>query len=705
MLQLRPALRIALIYAVFGGLWILFSDRLLALFVANAHLLTRLQTFKGWFYVLVTAGLVYYLVSQHLRRETQLEGSRRLSESRLQAVLDNAPAAIFIKDTRGHYLLANRLLREIIGSSEGSILSKTDQDLFPDEQARQYRAHDIEVLNSEKPMEFEEIMISPGGLRRYLATKFPLFDEERRVYALCGILTDITARHGAETQLKKSEERYRTLAANFPNGMILLFDHDLRYLLVDGTGLQELRMTKQEMEGRTLADLFPPAVREAVEPQYRAALAGEKRVAEVAFGDFLYEVHTLPVYDERGDVVAGMAMTQNISQKKQSEKERLLLENQLFQSQKMEAIGRLAGGVAHDFNNQLTGILGYTEMILQSLRPGDPLRSDIEEIHRAAERAAGLTRQLLTFSRKQIISLQVADLNEIANEAQRMLRRLIGEDIELVFVPAPDLAHVKVDRHQIEQMLVNLAVNARDAMPGGGKLMIETANVELDEKYCRQHPDAVPGRYAMLAVSDTGQGMDENTKARLFEPFFTTKEKGRGTGLGLSTTYGMVRQHQGTIGVYSEKGVGTSFKIYLPSCDEPLAPAPPAPARGEVTGKETILLVEDEQTVRDLAEKILARYGYRILVADGGGSALLQAQRNNEPIDLLLTDVVMPNINGKELYRQLRERRPNLKVLYMSGYTENVIVHSGILEADANFISKPFAIEALVQKVRQVLDH
>jgi len=384
--------------------------------------------------------------------------------------------------------------------------------------------------------------------------------------------------------------------------------------------------------------------------------------------------------------------------------ERQRSEEQLRQSQKMEAIGSLAGGVAHDFNNLLSVILGYSDMLLAAQpQHVESMHDDIVVIKKAAERAADLTRQLLAFSRKQVLEPRVVDLNEIIAQVDRIIRRILGEDIELRTLPAEHLWRVKVDPGQIEQVIVNLIVNARDAMPAGGTLTVETANVELDNTYAAEHTGVTPGPHVMLAVSDNGCGMDKQTQARIFEPFFTTKEIGKGTGLGLSTVFGIVRQSRGNIWLYSEPGKGTTFKIYLPRTADLPAPDPsqiPTPLPG---GGETVLLVEDEAEVRALLRRVLSQHGYHVIETQDPADALNHCEQFPDPIHLLLTDVVMPGISGPQLAQQARSARPELKLLYISGYTDSTIVHHGILDAGVAFLQKPIAPDVLLNKVRDVL--
>jgi signal transduction histidine kinase/CheY-like chemotaxis protein len=403
------------------------------------------------------------------------------------------------------------------------------------------------------------------------------------------------------------------------------------------------------------------------------------------------------VYDERGIPIRTAGVGMDVT-------ERQRLEAQVRQAQKMDAIGQLAGGVAHDFNNLLTAIIGFTELTLSQLEPDHATRPDVQEILHAGRSAATLTRQLLAFSRKQMLQPQILDLNALINRMETLLRRTIGDHVQLVTRFDAHLARVNADPGQIEQVMMNLVINARDAMPGGGFLTIETATVRIDTGYAERQPGSPLGTYVMIAISDTGVGMDEVTRGRLFEPFFTTKEQGKGTGLGLATVYGIIKQSGGFVSVYSEVGRGTTFKVYLPEAEHVQDHSPLAQATASAGGTETILLVEDRQEVRAVARTTLARRGYTVLEADRGDVALALAKRHDAPIHLLLTDVVMPGMSGRELARQLLLQRRSTRVLYMSGYTDQSIVHHGVLEADIAFIQKPFSPDALLLKVRETLD-
>jgi PAS domain S-box-containing protein len=531
------------------------------------------------------------------------------------------------------------------------------------------------------------------------------------------------------TQVRDAEERYRSIFENAIEGLFQSTSAG-RFLTVNPAFA---RMLDYESPQEMITGITDIAHQIYVDPGDRveAALLQQERGILQGFEFEAYRrdgkkiwlsLNRRSVRNQDGEEMYIEGSVENITERKRAEEEkerfaaeietqrqqdvtdRTQLEDQLRQSQKMEAVGRLAGGIAHDFNNLLTAITGYSSLGLQRIDENHPLRGYLEEIKKAGDRAANLTRQLLAFGRKQILQPLPLNLNDIVSEINKLLRRLIGEDIELSAKLGPELRRIKVDPGQIEQVLVNLVVNARDAMPRGGKLTIETANVELSPEYASRRVGVQPGRFVMLAVSDNGMGMDKKTQERIFEPFFTTKEKDKGTGLGLSTVYGIVKQSGGSIFVYSEVDHGTTFKVYLPEHDAPTTTEPTTVEDAIRRGSETVLLVEDEDVVRSLARQILERAGYSVLEASRGDEALSLCAAYQRPIQLLLTDVVMPETSGKEVAERLRILHPEIKVLFMSGYTDEAIVHHGVLDAKVEFIQKPFTPAALARKVRQVID-
>jgi len=512
------------------------------------------------------------------------------------------------------------------------------------------------------------------------------------------------ALRAAQERLRRSESNFRSLVTNAPYGICRC---DARGHLVDVNPALTQSLgyeSAAELVGRNLSTLYAHG-------QEWFVLADYLRNHEPFQGlttEWVRKDGNTRAMRLSGRAISDESKNFSFEIFGEDVTERRILEQQLRQSQKMEAIGRLAGGIAHDFNNLLMVISGYSEFLLERLGPDPALRGPAKEISSAAERATSLTRQLLAFSRKQMLAPKLLDLNAVVTENLKMLTRLIGEDIDLVMIPGSDLGAVKADPGQIEQVIMNLAVNARDAMPQGGKLTIETANVTLDEAYARLHAPAKPGEYAMLAITDTGVGMDSETQSHIFEPFFTTKGP-KGTGLGLSTVYGIVKQSGGYIWVYSEPSKGTSFKIYLPhvTAEEFAAeeqPAAAAAAPATETMHETILVVEDELNLRRLTRQFLENQGYTVLEAADGAAAVQICVAHQGTIHLLLTDVIMPGMNGRELSQRVSEIRPNIRVLYMSGYTENAIGHNGTLEAGIMLLQKPFTLHALKAKVREVLD-
>jgi len=510
--------------------------------------------------------------------------------------------------------------------------------------------------------------------------------------------------------LRETEERFRQVYDEAPVGYHEL-DKEGRIIRVNRRELEMLGYTEKELLGR-------PVWKFVVEEEITRQVIMAKIAGDVSFHETFERTYrrkdgtTLPVLiedriipDEKGRITGIRSMIEDITERRRAEEALRKSEEQLRQWQRVEAIGRLAGGVAHDFNNLLMTIKGCSELLLGELDARDSRREEVEEIRKAAERATALTRQLLAFGRRQVLQPQVLDLNEVVANMGRMLQRLIGEDIHLLTVLDAELWPVKVDPGQFEQVIMNLAVNARDAMPGGGKLTIETANVVLDEKYARRHVSVKPGPCVMLAVTDNGCGMDKETQSHLFEPFFTTKAKEEGTGLGLSTVYGIVKQSGGNIWAYSESGLGTTFKIYLPRVEEAVKTyKPKVVPTVSPGGSETILLVEDEEAVRAIVSKILQNKGYTVLEAHHGHEALQICKDHQGPIHLMVTDVVMPHMSGRELAERLTSLRPELRVLYMSGYPDKAIAHHGVLEAGTSFLQKPFTLSALECTVRDLLD-
>jgi len=562
--------------------------------------------------------------------------------------------------------------------------------------------YDIRKPESEGA-EFEE--------RYWSAVNSPVSGPDKEVRYIIHCVQDVTEfvrlkQQGIEqrklTDDLKAEERFHKAFNASPEPITIANLTDGRYLDVNESFLRTTGYRREEVIGRTSLELkFWERHEDRARLVAMLEEQGSVRDLEITFrtksGEQRTALDSAEIIEVAGQKCI-IAFFKDITERK-------FLEQQLRQAQKMEAVGRLSGGIAHDFNNLLGVIIGYSELLGERVVEHASLRKNVEEIKKAGHRAADLTRQLLAFSRQQVLDPKVLDLNAIVAGLEKMLRPLIGEDIELSTALDPALGHVKADQGQIEQVIMNLVINGRDAMPEGGKLMIETASVKLDKAYACRHPPVVPGSYALLAVTDTGIGMDAKTQAHIFDPFFTTKEMGKGTGLGLATVYGVVKQSGGYIWVYSEPGKGTTFKTYLPLVEESPEPAGLRATRAEPSrGSETILLVEDEESLRVMTRTLLVQSGYHVLDADSGAQALEIAHRHEETIHLLLTDVVLPGMRGRELAERMVLFRPDLRVLLMSGYTDHAIAAQGVLDVGTFFLQKPFTRDALTREVRKVLD-
>jgi len=669
----------------------------------------------------IKAGAADYVVKHHLERvgpavlraldlrraraeQARAEEARRQGEERFRALIEHGADAVALVAPDGTLLFASHSIERLLGFAPAELVGHPGfERVHPDDVPRVHAALRDIVATPGTPAGLELRWRHKDGSWRHIDAVAVDRLAEPAVGAIVVNFRDVSERHKAEAALRESEERYRTLVegvrdiifALSPEGTLASLNPAFETI----TGWRREEWVGQPFERLVHPEDLPLALEllgRVVRGELRPASQFRVRTAK---GDFrVGEFSATPQLHE-GRLVGILGIGRDVT-------ERVQLEQQLRQAQKMEAVGRLAGGIAHDFNNILTAITGYADLLLEDLGPTDPRRQDADEIHKAAERAAGLTRQLLAFSRQQVLQPTVLEVNNLVSDLEKMLRRLLGEDVELSTRLAPTTGRVKADPGQLEQVIMNLAVNARDAMPNGGKLTLETGNVELDEVYATDHYPARAGPFVLLAVSDTGIGMSDETQAHMFEPFFTTKEKGKGTGLGLATVYGIIKQSGGFIWVYSEVGHGTTFKLYLPRVEElaerasqPVQ-APARPARGT----ETVLVVEDEAPVRSVARQVLERHGYTVLEAPSAEAALDLATRYSGTIHLLLTDVVMPGLNGRELASRLADLRPDARVIFMSGYTDDAVTRHGVLEPGSAYVQKPFTPDAIARRVREVLD-
>jgi len=630
----------------------------------------------------------------------------RRSEEQVRLLLDATAEGIYGLDPEGRFTFCNAACLRLLGVADPAALLGRFAHALVHHGPDGTLPNEVECgicrnLREGQPQQSEGVLHCSDGTDLFVENhSYPLLKNGTLVGGVVTFL-DMTQRRAAERDVRKSEARFRRLFESNTIGIAIArldgvtAEANDAYLTMLGYSRDELASGAVRWDRLT-----PPEFRE------RDELATAELLRTGVAAPFEKEI--LDRNGKRIPVLIGIAMLErseesviayivDLSRPRQ-------LEHQLRQAQKMEAVGQLAGGIAHDFNNLLTSILGYAEIVARRVSTDAVAREEVAEIRRAGERAAGLTRQLLAFSRRQVLDPRVLDLNSVVRDVERMLGRLIGEDIDLVTALDPNLASVRADEGQLGQVILNLAVNSRDAMPRGGRLTLETLNVELDRHYMRLHAGVVPGRYVMLAVTDTGSGMDAETQSHIFEPFFTTKDKDKGTGLGLSTVHGIVNQSGGHIWVYSEPGRGTTFKVYLPAVAGAAEVARPAPVDLSATpASETILLVEDEAAVRRLARTMLEGLGYTVLEAARAEDAFTAARDHPDPIHLMLTDVVMPGISGDGLAERVVQLRPSIRVLYMSGYTDDAIVRNGILQPGNRFLQKPFTMESLARKVREAL--
>jgi two-component system, cell cycle sensor histidine kinase and response regulator CckA len=678
-----------------------------------------------------------------------------MTDSALVAVLRCVEHPIFVLDSSARLIECNPAAEALAGPFADppaswlpnvELLGADKRPLAPDE------LPSSRALAGETVVEIELFWKSPAFPKGIplVASASPIWDGARRPIGAVVVLRDLEAHRQTQAAGARARTFLDSIVENIPHMIFVKDAETLSFQLFNRAGEELLGLRRETLLGKSDFDFFPEEQARFFQARDRETLGSGKLVdvmeepIATQHGERWLHTKKIPILDANGEPKYLLGISEDITERKGAE--RLVAEmyddlelrvaartaelsrtnqelrqqirdreraetrlqdaqEQLLHAQKMEAVGRLAGGVAHDFNNMLSVILSHTKLAMADLMPGHPLLEDLEQVNNAAERAAQITRQLLAYSRRQIMQPRTLDLNAVLRETEKMLRRLIGEDIDLNVVLMADLWTVHLDPGQIQQVLLNLVVNARDAMPKGGRLTIETANVTLDPEYSEQRPGIAPGRHVMLAVTDTGIGMDAETQSKIFDPFFTTKGGEHGTGLGLSTVYGIVKQSGGHVWVYSEVGIGSTFKVYFPENAGSSGRHRAVTARkGELTGKETILLVEDEELVRRAVRAILRRGGYEILEAAGGKAALELLGRHEGRVDLLITDVVMPELSGRELALRVAELRPNIKVLYMSGYTDDTIVRHGVLEANMAFIQKPATPDALLRKIREVLE-
>ncbi len=645
-------------------------------------------------------------VARDITERKRAEEAIRESEKKYRTILESIEEGYYETDIKGNLTFLNDSMCRILGYSADELIGMNYRDFLPPETARNVDEILDKIYQTGKPERIiAHDLIKKDRSRISIEASASLIrDLKGNPGGLRGFVWDVTEKIKMEAELIQTKDFLQNIFNSSAEGITTTDLHG-NIMYISPRVKDILGYNQEELIGKKVYSFYSNGKEDAKAIMKAIAEKGELRNYEMKLvrkDGRLVDIDSSAslLKDEKGEIIGTLGIYSDITEEKK-------LDAQLQQALKMEAIGTLAGGVAHDFNNILTSIIGNAELMLMTFGKDDYLREGIGEIKSAGERAASLTRQLLAFSRKQMIQPRILDLNELLSGIEKMLVRLIGENVEILMVAEPDLWQVEIDPSQMEQVIINLAVNARDAMPNGGKLTIQTANTYLDDSYFSEHNifEDQPGSYVMVAVSDTGSGMDKETQEHIFEPFYSTKEKGKGTGLGLSTVYGIVKQNKGFIWVYSELGQGTTFKIYMPRAEEKVKTEEKVQTpEKHLSGSETVLVVEDDDSLLNLAQKTLLQYGYRVLTAKNGEDALRIGKEYEGQIDLLLTDVVMPMMNGKETAKRLQPLFPQMKVIYMSGYTDDAIVHFGVLEPGINFLQKPFSPEPLAIKVREVLD-
>ncbi len=640
------------------------------------------------------------------------EEELRQSEERFRSLTSAISQIVWTTDTNGNLISARSPSDELLTLADDDLMKEWTSRLHPDDRQRATDNFMQAIRGHKRRYQDEYRLLHMGDdtYHYYVSRGTPVFEKDGTIREWVGSLTDITERKLAENSLRESEENFRALVKAGTHFVWTVNtegrSEQFPQWWSDITGMTE----EESREGGWLTAVHPEDLarlkhlwQDAFDNNKLFEIEYRVRTKEGEYDHFA--IRGVPVFNADGKFRQWIGTFTDITERVMAAETLRKTEDDLRQSQKLESVGRLAGGIAHDFNNMLTAINGYSDLTLRRLPPDDPLRANIEEIRKAGERSAELTHQLLAFSRQQILQEKVLDLNKVVADTSMMLERVIGEDVKLITALSPQIGKIKADPGQLSQVILNLVVNARDAMPQGGKLTIETKNVELDASYARNHRSVKPGNYVMMAVSDTGSGIDSETMDHMFEPFFTTKGVGKGTGLGLSTVYGIIKQSGGNIWVYTELEKGTTFKIYFPLISENGNSAEKSNlTTGMEKGTETILLVEDEELLRKLGREVLETGGYNVIEAQDGVDALAVCENLSEQIDLLLTDVVMPLMGGRELAEKLAEKYPKMRVLFTSGYTNDAIVRHGIIAEGTNFIQKPFTLDALSRKVREILD-